>query len=232
MSGAVELQLFEDGCDEPAQVSVTVDSLIIAGWTGRDADAIEEHIAELEAIGVPRPGTVPCLYRVAASLLTTSGMIEVPGADSSGEVEFVLYGAAGGMLVGVGSDHTDRKVETYSITVSKQMCAKPVAPAAWRHAEVAGHWDELMLRSWAVEGGDRRLYQEGPVSAMRMPGDLIARHFDGAGELPAGAAMFCGTLAVRGDVAAADRFELELEDPVLNRRIRHGYDVRSLPIED
>ena len=232
MSGAVELQLFEDGCDEPAQVSVTVDSLIIAGWTGRDADAIEEHIAELEAIGVPRPGTVPCFYRVAASLLTTSGMIEVPGADSSGEVEFVLYGAAGGMLVGVGSDHTDRKVETYSITVSKQMCAKPVAPAAWRHAEVAGHWDELMLRSWAVEGGDRRLYQEGPVSAMRMPGDLIARHFDGAGELPAGAAMFCGTLAVRGDVAAADRFELDLEDPVLNRRIRHGYDVRSLPIED
>ena len=88
------------------------------------------------------------------------------------------------------------------------------------------------MRSWAVEGGERRLYQEGTVGAMRTPEDLIARYLDGARELPAGSAMFCGTLAVHGGVAAAGRFELELEDPVLNRRIRHGYDVRSLPIED
>lgn len=232
MSGTVTLQLFENGRGEPAKVTIPIDSLIIAGWTGRDAAAIEAHIAELEAIGVRKPKTVPCFYRVAASLLTSAEAIEVPGAESSGEVEFVLFGAPGGMLVGVGSDHTDRRVETYSITVSKQMCAKPVAPAAWRHAEVADHWDELVVRSWAVEGGERRLYQEGTVGAMRTPEDLIARYLDGARELPAGSAMFCGTLAVHGEVAAAGRFEFELEDPVLNRRIRHGYDVRSLPIED
>ncbi len=100
------------------------------------------------------------------------------------------------------------------------------------HAEVAVHWDELVLCSWAVVGGDRRLYQEGTVGAMRTPEDLIGRHYDGARELPAGSAMFCGTLAVHGAVAPAERFEFELDDPVLNRRIRHGYDVRSLPIED
>ena len=232
MSGTVTLQLFENGRGEPAKATIAIDSLIIAGWTGRDAAAIEKHIEELEAIGVARPRTVPCFYRVAASLLTSAEAIEVPGAESSGEAEFVLFGAPGGMLVGVGSDHTERKVETYSITVSKQMCAKPVAPAAWRHAEVAGHWDELVLRSWAVVGGDRRLYQEGTVGAMRTPEDLIGRHYDGARELPAGSAMFCGTLAVDGAVAPAERFEFELDDPVLNRRIRHGYDVRSLPIED
>ncbi len=232
MSGAVTLKVFEDGRDQPAETAIATRSLIIAGWTGRDADAIEEHIAELEAIGVPRPKTVPCFYRVAAALLTATDVIEVPGSSSSGEVEFVLFASHGGMLVGVGSDHTDRRVETYSITVSKQMCAKPIAPAAWRHADVAGHWDELILRSWAVENGDRRLYQEGPVAAMRMPEDLIERHFDGASELPADTAMFCGTIAVRGEVAPAERFEFEIEDPVLNRRIRHGYDIRSLPIED
>ena len=232
MSGAVTMNITEDGRGTPREAVIEVRALIIAGWTGRDADAVEEHIAELEAIGVPRPGTIPCFYRVAASLLTTAGSIEVPGGASSGEVEFVLIGAAEGMLVGVGSDHTDREVETYSITVSKQMCAKPVAPQAWRHAEVAGHWDELVLRSWAVEGADRRLYQEGTVAAMRPPADLIGRRFDGAGELPPGTAMFGGTLAVHGGIAPAGRFEFEIEDPVLNRRIRHGYDVLSLAIED
>jgi hypothetical protein len=232
MSSAVKLTLPGDGRDGSEEVALDVRSLVIAGWTGRDGEAIEKHIAELEAIGVPRPKRVPCFYRVAAALLTTAAEIEVPGETSSGEVEFVLFASPGGMLVGVGSDHTDRQVETYSITVSKQMCAKPIAPEAWRYADVADHWDELILRSWAVEDGVRRLYQEGTVAGMRTPEDLIGRQFDGARELPAGTAMFCGTHAVHGEIASAGRFEFEIEDPVLNRSIRHGYDLRSLPIED
>ena len=49
--------------------------------------------------------------------------------------------------------------------------------------------------------------------------------------LPPGTAMFCGTLAVHGGIAPAERFELELEDPVLGRRLSHGYDIVVLPIE-
>ena len=60
------------------------------------------------------------------------------------------------------------------------------------------------------EDGDRRLYQEGSVAAMRTPEDLIERHLDGGRELPAGTAMFCGTLAVRGEVASAGRFEFDI----------------------
>ncbi len=37
--------------------------------------------------------------------------------------------ADGKRYLGIGSDHTDRKVETYNITVSKQMCDKPVRPS-------------------------------------------------------------------------------------------------------
>ena len=37
----------------------------------------------------------------------------------------MLIGWQGRIFVGLGSDHTDRKVETYSVTVSKQMCDKP-----------------------------------------------------------------------------------------------------------
>ena len=42
-----------------SSVEVAVRTLIIAGWTGRDRAAVEKHIVELEAVGVPRPASVP-----------------------------------------------------------------------------------------------------------------------------------------------------------------------------
>lgn len=65
---------------------------------------------------------------------------------------------------------------------------------------------------------------------MRPPGELIALYLDGADALPPGMAMFCGALAVHGGVRSAERFDFELEDPVLGRTLRHGYDVAPLPI--
>ena len=231
MIHSINLQLSGGGGKVQA-VAFAVKDLVIAGWTGRDTEALEKHIAELEAIGVPRPPTVPCFYRVSAALLTTSGEIQASGPDSSGEVEFVLYGTDQGMLIGVGSDHTDRRVETYDVTVSKQMCFKPVSAAVWRLDDVLPHWDRLMLRSWAVADGERRLYQEGPVTVMRDPADLISRWTGGGETLPAGVAMYCGTLAVHGGIAAAERFVLELADPMLDRVIRHDYAITPLPVDN
>jgi hypothetical protein len=207
-----------------------IERLVIAGWTGRDPASVEKHIRELEAIGVKRPSTIPCYYRVAAARLTTADEIEASGGDSSGEVEFVLYGHPKGMLIGVGSDHTDRKIETISVAVSKQMCDKPVSVDVWRFADVAAHWDELKLRSWAIRGGERRLYQEGSVTAMRAPAELIAGYRSGATTLPVGTAMFCGTLAAHGGVRATTEFAFEMQDPVLDRKIAHAYRVCTLPI--
>ena len=205
---------------------VTVNRLVIAGWTGRDPVAHDKHIAELEALGIPRPATTPIYYEVAARRLTTSDAIEVSGADSSGEVEFVLVKAGGRLLLGVGSDHTDRKVETYNITVSKQICDKPVAPELWLVDDVLAHWDQLVLRAYATIGGERVLYQEGALSGMLAPADLIARRYGEAG-LPEGTAMFGGTFAAKGGIRPADRFAYELVDPVLNRSIRHGYAIEQ-----
>src|SRR5258708_22920013 len=99
----------------------------MAGWTGRDPVARDRHIAELEAIGIARPATVPIYYRVAARRLTMADSIEVCGGETSGEVEFVLIGWQGRTFVGGVSDHTDPKVETYSVTVSKPMCVNPMS---------------------------------------------------------------------------------------------------------
>src|SRR5687768_13457284 len=142
-----------DGTRSAQLLAVPPRQLVIAGWTGRDAAAIAHHIEELEAIGVPRPSSVPLYYRVSAGLLTQSAAIEALGAQSSGEAEPMLFCAAGEWWLTVASDHTDRRVETYSVAVSKQMCAKPVATTAWRWRDVAPYQDELQLRSRILEEG-------------------------------------------------------------------------------
>ena len=224
-----DLAFVIDAQDTTTPLTLAIDQAVIAGWTGRDPVARDKHIAELEAIGIARPATTPIYYRVAARRLTTADRIEVSGGDSSGEVEFVLIGWQGRIFVGAGSDHTDRKVETYSVTVSKQMCEKVMAPVLWELEEVAAHWDRMILRSYAWIDGARVLYQEGTLDGMLPVKDLIARGFGGAG-LPDGCAMFGGTFAAKGGIRPASRFEFELEDPVLKRSIRHGYDVVTLPV--
>lgn len=216
---------------EGATVPLTlpIDQAVIAGWTGRDPVARDKHIAELEAIGIARPATTPIYYRCSARRLTLEDSIEVCGDDSSGEVEFLLIGWQGRTLVGLASDHTDRKVESYSVTVSKQMCDKPVASTLWELEDVIGHWDKMILRSWAWINGRRELYQEGTLDAMLPVKELLAKGFAG-GKLPDGCAMFGGTFAAKGGIRPADRFEFELEDPVLKRTIQHAYDVITLPV--
>ena len=216
-----------DGAATP--LTLSIDQAVIAGWTGRDPVARDKHIAELEAIGIARPATTPIYYRCSARRLTTDDVIEVCGGDSSGEVEFVLIGWQGRILVGLGSDHTDRKVESYSVTVSKQMCDKPMSPVLWNLSDVIGHWDRMILRSWAWFDGKRTLYQEGTLDAMLPVQELIDRGFGKSG-LPDGCAMFGGTFAAKGGIRPSVRFEYELEDPVLNRKLAPAYDVLVLPV--
>jgi hypothetical protein len=220
--------VFHDG-ESRAEREVEVRTFIIAGWTGRDREALEKHIRELEAMGVQRPASVPVYYRVAAARLTTSDEIEVPGTASSGEVEFVMLKQDGVLWVGVGSDHTDRVAEAYNVTISKQMCEKPIAPEFWRFDEVAPHWDSLSLRSFATQNGVRRLYQEGKVTAMRAPLDLM-EGYGASDAFTDGTLMFCGTVAARGGIRPAERFDFELEDRVKGRTLRHGYTIRTLPV--
>lgn len=210
-------------------IAAAIDTLVIAGWAGRDEAAVRHHIHELEAIGVPPPSSVPVFYRGAASLATQAGQVEFLGSDTSGEIEPVIVALADGLWVTVGSDHTDRKAETHGIALSKQMCAKPVGTVLWRYEDVAPHWDDLRLTAHAVIGGQRVLYQDGKLSALRPPPDLIGK-WSGGSSLPAGTLMFGGTLGAIGGIRPASRFEMELSDPVLNRSIVHAYDVIELPV--
>jgi hypothetical protein len=66
---------------------------------------------------------------------------------------------------------------------------------------------------------------------MRHPRDLIHLYEQRTGErFASGSAMFGGTFGVAGGLRWSDTFAMELEDPVLGRRISHRYDIRALPV--
>lgn len=206
-----------------------INDVIIAGWTGRDCDAVEAHIVELEELGVKRPATVPCYYFVTEDRLTQRESIQVLGYESSGEIEFFLLNDGERLWVGIGSDHTDRKVEAYDITVSKQICSKPVGRTLWPLDEVREHWDQLELRSWRDDCGTAVLYQEGKVTTMLAPETLLERFSTTCGvTFEPGMVMFCGTLAAIGGIQYTTHLTLELSDPLLDRTIRFGYQMESI----
>ena len=219
-----------------APIMIAIDHAVIAGWTGRDAAAVNHHIAELEEIGVPPPSTVPLYYRVSASLLTTDAAIEAVDATSSGECEPVLIDDGERLYLGLGSDHTDRKLEAHSVALSKQICAKPLASDLWAFDEVAGHLDDIRLRSFIRddENADWVASQDGTLASIRPLAELVAGSpfaQNSGARLAPGTAMMCGTFAVlSGGVRPSRYFRMEMEDARLGRTISHCYETRTLPV--
>jgi hypothetical protein len=212
-----------DTPDGPVEVAVT--DCVVAGWTGRDKAAIDHHIEELAEIGVPGPSTVPLYYRVAVEQLTQGDHVQVIGGDSSGEVEPVLVATDTGLYLTVGSDHTDRKVETYSIAVSKQMCPKVLGTTAWP-VSLDDDLDTLVLEAKATIKGKEEPYQTGTLALIRPLKDLV----DGYGGLKPGTVMLCGTVPVTGGIRPADRLAISITDPARGRTLSHAYDIETLPV--
>lgn len=219
-----------DGAQGHQQLSVELDTFVIAGWAGRDVAAVEHHIQELAELGVPRPSSVPLFYRVAENQLTQAASIQALGGESSGEVEVLVFTVEGELYLSLTSDHTDRKLEATSVALAKQLCAKPVGTRAWRFADVAEGWDDLVIRSKIVENGVEVLYQEGTLKALRPPAELIGRYLGSAdARLPPGTAISCGTVGAIGGIRPASTFSMELFDPRSGRSLTHAYTISTLP---
>ena len=183
---------FEFLMDGKEARKIAVKQLVVAGWTSRNLSAMEAHIAELEELGIPRPSKTPTFYRCSVDQLTMDHEFQVIGENSSGEIEFTILSLEDGYWIGLGSDHTDRAVEAIDVTVSKQMCAKPISNSLWRYEDIRDHWDKLILKSTIVVNGKEEAYQEGPVTTMRDPNELISLYTNQR-KLSLGTLMFCGT---------------------------------------
>ncbi len=201
----------------------TARRLLAGGYTGRDPVAVEEHIAELALLGVPRPDHVPWVFVANPELLRMGGTVRAYDGTSSGEAEYVLLIGRNDVFVCIGSDHTDRGLESLSIEKSKQIYPKIVSRQVWRLDELLPRWDDLRLRSRVREDGELEDYQDGTLSQLMRPERLL----DLIGPDPGvGTAVFSGTLPVLGGhVRPAPRFEAELFDTDGSSLANLGYDV-------
>ncbi len=211
-------------------VTLPVRRMVNAGYVGRNQQEVRWHIDELRKLGVPGPDSTPTLYPIVPSNISQADHIEVVGEKTSGEAEYVLLmKSATEIYVAAGSDHTDRSLETVSIALSKNICPNIISTEIWDLADLLPHWDEIALRSWVTEGGTRILYQEAALGTIMAPGDLIA-FVQSKVEGPwADLLVYSGTVGtVGGALIFGDYFEVELYDPVIDRRLRCAYSISPL----
>lgn len=197
-------------------VEFAVRRVLIAGYTGRDTAKVQAHIAELERQGIPAPPSVPMVYRIDPSWVTTQSEILVEPRRASGEVEAGLLFPGDGLddaLVAVISDFTDREEERRSIQRSKEL-PKPLSEQVWRYRDVAAVWDEIALRSWVGTGPERQLYQSGKLGELLPPPALLARLKDRLGEGMEGTVLLLGTVPLlTKEFSFSEYFACELETP-------------------
>jgi hypothetical protein len=214
---------------EGSELDFAVKKMVNAGYTGRDQASVKRHIEELKEHGVAAPPQIPMFYPVTSDRLVISDVIEVVGAETSGEAEFVLLYRQGEWYVGVGSDHTDRKLEAYSVLYSKQVCPNVISAQLWPYRDVVDHWDELVLRSWVWEGHNRIAYQEATLAAMLHPNDLIALTTEVVNGGLEGLVLFSGTVPLlTGGFVFGGRFAAELFDPRRELSLHVDYAVQRL----
>jgi hypothetical protein len=209
-----------------------VSRVVNAGYVGRDEAAVRRHIEELQHEGVAPPPSVPMLFPVFSANVTTAEQIETIEPKTSGEVEFVLLMQGESMLVGIGSDHTDRPLEAVDLIKSKQACPNVLGRSVWDFEDVRGHWDDLLLQSWtrATPANDWTLYQSAAAAAILPPLHLLelvrARLSDHCID---GMAIFSGTIPiVGGKVIYGSGFRCTLADPVLERSLHCAYEIVHL----
>lgn len=197
------------------------------GSATRDAAVAVHHHEEVARAGITIALHVPAprIYPIDTYALTTSDVIGVQGPRSSGEVEIVLV-VADRLFVGVGSDHTERDLERASIVWAKQANPNILAPTLWDFEEIAGHWDQCVMRS-TVDG---RPYQDVGVSAFLSPHDILRILKERVPGLPArDFVVFCSTIvALDKNLGFGQCWQFEMEDPVLRRTISHTYQVEQL----
>ncbi|MGE5256919.1 MAG: DUF2848 family protein [Hyphomicrobiales bacterium] len=224
----IDLVLDEKGRRAPLHFAYT--RMVNAGYTGRNQAEVRRHIQELSQKGIPGPPTTPTLYPVIGRALVKDAVIEAYSGETCGEAEYVLLiDTKSRIYVGVGSDHTDRKLEEWDIPRAKQICPNVIGETVWALEDVADHWDGLTLRCRQVADGKEILYQEGKLARLMAPGELMAFVRAKIGTPLDGTIIFSGTLAsLTGGFVYGTKLCAELADPKLNRRLAVEYEIHSL----
>lgn len=217
---------------EGTEVLVNVDTVYCIGYAGRSLEKTMEHIIELEKIGIPRPEEVPTLYPVRRNSLNQSGEIQVLGNESSGEAEIVLvFGdTEEEVYITVGSDHTDRSLETVDINKSKQICDKPIAKSAWKLSDVINQWDDLILTAQVQVNGEWLDYQRAKINEI-IPLEEIKEFLIKKGVVMKNSIVFSGTVPLLNGFKYGSAFKMSFIDEARENEIHAEYVINRLEME-
>lgn len=229
--GAVTLQLelLTDGGTTVQPLVFEVRTVVLGGYAARDPHELARHVEELREIGIDAPEEVPAFWAMSRHLVTTARRIEVQGNHTSGEIEYALLFQQGRTYVAAVSDHTDRKVETYSIPRSKQLCAKVLSSKVIALDDVLDDWDNGALYSDVLDADGAWLpYQRAGVAAMLAPDALVAACFGAGSSVPDGTVLCSGTVSLvdgRTRYSAAFRGGLRLPGGAGELTLEYAVDV-------
>ena len=217
-----------DGSSE----SVTVTTLLNAGYAGRDQEEVASHIAELAELGVPAPTATPAMYPVSPYLAQQTSHVDVQHGRTSGEAEWALVITGPGrddVLLTAACDHTDRELEVHSVAWSKNASPDVLGSTAWRLADVRDRLDDITLRAWVGESDATTLIQDGSLADLLTP-DHWLDVLEERELFSPGTVLLSGTVSM---IAGVDQFagawKVEMHDPATDTRSTCAYRVAEMP---
>ncbi len=128
-----------------------------------------------------------------------------------------------GVLIGVGSDHTDRKPETHAIPKAKNLCLNVMDATLWPYEEVKEHFDQLILACQVEIAGEDQPYQALPCGAILDPDYWIPFLKRQIGGLEDGLVFFSGTIGTVDSLKTGETYRFSLKEPVLGHILNHHY---------
>lgn len=202
------------------------------GWAGRNKEEVRKHAEELAEHGIRGPKGMPEHFIVSPCVITHENEITCVGDGTCGEIEFYFFRRAGEIYVGVGSEHTDRKLEAVDMIKSKAICQKPMSKQVWKYADVKDHWDEIQLTAWQIdEQGKEVIYQDSPLAALLTLEDLLAEAetlYDDLEDV----IIWSGTIPAVNGLVYGSRFWGEMNDKVLGRKLTFSYDLKVVAADE
>lgn len=209
------------------KLSLIPEHVYVVGYSGSNKEKTMAHIKELqEQLNVAPPKKIPTIFEVSRELLTQDENLYFVGEKTSGECEYVILIKDNHLYIGLGSDHTDRELESLNVPKAKQVCLKPISKEIWDYEEIKDHISEIKLRSTQ----DGKLYQEGTLADI-MPVEEILEELKTRIGNTNNCIIFSGTVPLVNSYVYSNGFHLELQDEKLNRTISFRYDVNIIPNE-
>ncbi|MEE2998342.1 MAG: DUF2848 family protein [Pseudomonadota bacterium] len=145
--------------------------------------------------------------------LTTNVEIQVVGGNTQPDAAFTLIGAGAGTLLSVASNHGNQYEP-----INRLSSVKPISRQAWRMNDIGDNVANLVLRSFAINLKGEELIQEGIV------GEVFGTI---SNDVPLGNIQILTGLNLNKKFHC-DNFRVEIEDPILSRKLTLQYRVQEI----